>query len=72
MIEVVVEVVTVELVVSTEGSGILGLGQVISLASSGQNSLIFWKRYQLASGRESRRGETLWQIGGSWCPLILE
>ena len=34
VIEVVVEVVTVELVVSTEGSGILGLGQVISLTTS--------------------------------------
>jgi len=39
VMEVVVEVVTVELVVSIEGSGILGLGQVISLASSRQNPL---------------------------------
>ena len=53
--EVVVEVVTVELVVSIEGSGILGLGQVISLASSGQNSLIFWKRYHWRAG-ESPEG----------------
>ena len=38
--------VVLELVeASVEGSGTLGLGQVISLAYSGQNSLIFWKRY---------------------------
>ena len=32
-------------VVSVEGSETLGMGHVTSLASSGQNSLIFWKRY---------------------------
>ena len=53
--EVVVEMVTVELVVSIEGSGILGLGQVISLASSGQTSLIFWKSYHWRAG-ESPEG----------------
>ena len=31
--------------VSVDVSGTLGMGQVTSLASSGQNSLIFWKKY---------------------------
>ena len=44
MVVVVLEFAeAVELTV--EGSGTLGLGQVTSLDSSGQNSLIFWKRY---------------------------
>lgn len=48
---VVVPLLLVEgVVVTAEGSGTLGLGQVTSFASSGQNSLIFWKRYHWRSG----------------------
>ena len=42
--------VVLELVVSVNGSGTQGLGQVMSFASSGQNSLILWKRYHWRAG----------------------
>ena len=41
LVAVVLELTEGVVVVSVEGSGTLGMGQVTSLASSGQNSLIF-------------------------------
>ena len=58
MVAVILELVLVAVIlvmVSIDGSGTLGLGQVTSLASSGQNSLIFWKRYHWRVG-ESPEG----------------